>query len=401
MIENRRLAKSGQFVYRLYKASSEDEAFAQVEQISKHYHRSVRIEKWGNVVEKDIISFQNMCDDLAYLDLKLKVGDSFILVKEITSLKLEDDKKIIRSKNHHKILPKSSKWTDEQLKHLWRGLPDIVAKIVNKTVDEVEKERKNYIKNNPGFEYPKECKPPRKNAKVVVEKKPWAQSELDVLWDFAPKQMSLLLKRTVFEIADKRREVCLQNPNFIIPASAKFNKLDLPNKYEEVTKFSEKLLQNVEIQNSDLQNEKNGGRIPGFWSDPKNIHILWNNDVDEICKLLDKTPKAVYQQRLVFLSKNPGFVIPKASGFVLKKQTGYDFSYEGEEIKKEQPTVTVTPHTQEERRVEPIPQVIETQQQSQTTQPQEVNTIQNIANLLNQLSVKPKKITVGDITLEF
>lgn len=422
MIENRKLGKEGNFTYRLYKASNDDEAFSQVEIFKNHYKNSVHIERWGNITEKDIKDFANIADDVTYLDLNLKVNDKFILVKEKTTLRMEDDKRIIKSKKLHKVLPKSKSWTEEQLRHLWRGLPDIVAKIVNKTSEEVEKERKRYIKDNPGFEYPKDCKKPRKNAKVIVEKKPWAQWELDILWNHPPKQTSLLLKaagsvRTVYEIADKRKEFCLSKPDFIIPSCANFSKGDLPNRVEEVTQFSEiqnKEMQKVEIQKAEVRIEeepsieiRNAVRQPGFW-DEKNTHILWNNPTEEVCRLLNKTPQAVYQQRIISLGKNPGFIIPKISGFVIKKKnTKYVFTYEGEEKieKKEvaQTPVAITTQIQKERESEPQPLSAgeSKQQQSQTnTQTVEAN-IQNIAGLLNQLEVKPKKITVGNITLEF
>jgi hypothetical protein len=404
MIENRRLQRSGQFTYRLYKPSSDEEALVLVDTFQKHYQRSIVIESCGKVTDKHLHDFANMCDDLAYEQLRFKPEDRYILTKEITHLKLEDDKRITNSKKFHKKLPASVTWSEEHQKHLWRGTPDVVAKIVNKSSDEVEKERQRYIQNNPGFEYPKECRKPRKNAKVEVKKVPWIPREIEVLWDFPTKETAMLLKRSIYEITEKRKERCLQNPDFIIPLSAKFSKGDLPNPVEVVTKTSQNLeFQNVEKQSVEKQHKGS------FWERHKDV--LWNNSPSEIVEILsnerDLTEKAIYQSRLIFLQKNKGFVIPKASQFKMGSsydRDRYDFTYEQDipaEIKEAQPAIS---QIREERQTEPQesqPIVSEQQQQSQTTQPEETNNFDKIAVFLNNLLVKPKKITVGDITLEF
>lgn len=394
MIEARKLCRSGQFTYRLYKATTDDEAMEQVDLFKKHYQKSVQIEDWGDITNDNLKTFANMCDDLAYQDLDLKLNDKFILVKEITTLKMDDDKKISNNKKFHKKLPLSEQWTDEQSTHLWRGTAAVVAKIVNKKEEQVEKERKRYINNNPGFNYPKECKKPRINAKVVIEKKPWVNSEIDVLWRYPPKQTALLMKRTVFEIAEKRKEICLQNPDFIIPASANFNKGDIPNKEEVIRKLQNVKLQNMEIQNIIEQRQS-------FWE--RNKFILWNNSAEEVQKTFNKTYHAVYQARLKFLERNKGFIIPIKSGFKMKEpydKDKYDFTYE-ENVQHDVIPKNIQRLVAQDIETNKLQTIVTENSQINVQSEEDSSNLDKIAALLNKLVVKPKKITVGDITLEF
>ena len=386
MIEQRKLARFGQFTYRLYKASSVEEALSQVDLINKHYKKSVHIEDWGEVKDKHLTQFANMCDDLAYENLNLKVDDKFILVKEITSLKMDDDRKVVKNNRFHHVLPVSKGWSDKQLANLWIGLPEVVAKVVNKTVEQVEKERKKYIAENPNFVYPPECKRQRKNAKVVIAEKPWNQQELGIIWNYPPKQVSDLIKRTVHEISDKRREICLENPKFIIPISAKFSKVDLSNEVEIVVDDST-FVQNVKIQNVKIQKIKKGS----FWE--RNSNLLWEHSSEEVERILGKSKHAVYQQRLKFLQKNKGFVIPKISSFRIYNYNTdkYQFTYEEENPDKVETLMEEIP----------VGQIVQEKQEKQEKQEEEEDEMGKIALLLNNLAVKPKKITIGNLTLEF
>ncbi len=290
MLENRKLSKAGKYTYRLFKSDSDESTLAQIELFQKHYSRSVSIEDFGEVKEESLKKFENICDDLAYLDLKLKINDKFILVKEITHIKMDDDKKIISNKKYHKRMTNTTKqWNNEQLNHLWNGSAETVAKIVNRTASEVEKERKIYIKNHPGFTYPKECRKIRKGY----------------------------------------------------------------------------------IKN-------------GYWE--KNKNILWGHSSEEVQKLTNKSAGAIYQARMAFLQTHKGFIIPKSSCFEISKahvKDKYQFSYEEiPQIKEEISVLSKIEEKTEEK-------------------PEQITNLDKIVQMLNKLDVKPKKIVLGDITLEF
>lgn len=367
MIATRRLKYEKPQSWRLYKYDSEDELIAHKLELDKHHKKSVNIIGYGNITAKDLSDFEKVQDDYAYKDLNFKIGDLYLYTSELSTLKLEEESKKTKAIRNEMLDPKVTHnkygWSDEQLKLLWNGSKEEVAILVNKKPSSVEKRRIVYLQDNPEFEYPESCRTKRKNAsqkpiKVVTE---WTTTELDIIWSIPGRDLSKLIKRNVIEINNMRREYCLLHPEFVIPIKAKFNGHGLPNKVESRRKKIEKVIKET--------------KADYFWTDIEKTD-LWNmNTKFFIEKYPKRTYHAVYMARKSYLENNPNFIIPQSAGFKVPKGLPNKCEVKVNSAKTVSKSETKT----------------------------DVNSMDNIAILVNGLKDKPRKLTITSdgIELEF
>ena len=198
MVNKRKLVQNGKDSWYVYKADNDDEITNLVLELKENHPKSVTVFNYGNIVDEDLNKFETMRDDNAYHQLELKIGDNYLLTKEITYLRMDEEKKIVKLLNLKKIKSKKVK-----------------------------------------------REPTKKELPFYGD---WSQNELDLLWERPGRDIRNETKRTMVSIHEKRVEYCKNNPNFVIPLKAKFKKYELPNKVET--------LRNKKVQTTKIQTEK-------------------------------------------------------------------------------------------------------------------------------------------------
>ena len=424
MIQSRTIRRQSGDAYRVWKFNTEDEMKGQLLDISTFFKQSTRILESGTVTSSSLELIKNYADDLAYQDLKLSCGDLFLFTKENLSVKtIEASKKekakfnnngTPRSINNKELIrsPKKHGWTLEQEGYLWAGTAEEVAKIVRKRPNAVYIKRSKYMASHPNFIVPDKCKSSRKRSDVVINKpnektaennfKWWTKTEVDMLWEDSGHNLVEILGRTYGSIYQKRLEFLKNNKDFVIPIAASFKLPEgLDNKTEELSpafsnpvKFIDAVVENEEVD--DMR-----------WS-KEELSKIWLGSLEEVAKMLEgkRTEAAIAFQRAKHRKENPEFVIPDAA----KKRKAYtkrqnrDLKNEGavlEETKLQPEKIQVV--KQPEIRNEEVQQIPQSSspRESKAQVPATIGSMSDIADLLNRLKVKPKRIKVNGIELEF
>ena len=173
----------------------------------------------------------------------------------------------------------------------------------------------------------------------------------------------------------------MNNPAFEIPLTAKYLKpADLKNEVER------------------LRKPKIEEDMPNLVFKPEDILILWNDNASNIGNLMK--PKRTYSEiniaRHDYCAENPEFEIPLIARFTPSKHLLNKVEVKVRKVVqkagKELPTVEVA----EESKFIPnkLAKAVPPKKQTEMS-------MSDIADFFNQLTVKPKKMTVQGIELEF
>jgi hypothetical protein len=365
--------------WRIYKFFNNEEYNTFLHDTEKYYKASTTILSSGLFRTSDMNFLKSLADDLAYQDLDLTSFDLFIITKENISLKIADEEKkqrlIKRASTQIDKVSKST-WTPEELGFIWTDTVENVAKRLNKTKGSVKLQRNIFLSENAGFIIPEVAKnKSSKKEKVEKVKKEvksneWTAEETALLWSKPAMILSQEIRKNIREIAKKRVEWCMTNPNFIIPYVAQFSSKGLSNKVERKK------------------------RING-WTEEQEC-LLWEDTIENLSDILGKSKQSVYMKRQKFLQRNPKFTIPDCAKTV--KNTIKSIEHPIQEIKKAN---NVLAPTLFDKAIDKATSVERKKRPYNKKQKKENTSMKEVADFLNQLSKMPKKIKMNGIELEF
>lgn len=347
--------------HRIYKYNTLEELKQEMSLYEKHYKPSVEIQSHGRIDDGTLAILRNLDNENVVNDLGLKFNDFFLLTRENISIKIADEerlqKRILRKKASTLNITKKTSLEDKG-QILWSGDAKEVAEKLGKTRNAIYNDRSKYLELNPGFIPPIVPKKSKKTRKYVRRK--FSEDEMKLFWNNSATNLAPILKLSSKRINEIRRNYCQNNPDFIIPETAKFKfKVKNPNK-------------------------------PNFHYSNEDINILWSADCKTVSELLKRSENAITQARRKYCVKYPDFIVPAVAKYSIPNSL----------FNKAEVVTETVPHV--------IAQSVITEAIANTESPLEtkstsINTenIGDIATFLNSLKVKPKKIKIGDMELEF
>jgi hypothetical protein len=360
--------------WRIYKFSNNEEYNTFLHDTEKYFKASTTILSSGVFRTSDMNFLKSLADDLAYQDLNLTSSDLFIITKENISLKISDEerkKRLIKRASTQIEKVSKSTWTPEELGFIWSDTVENVAKQLNKTESSINLQRKIFLSENAGFIIPEVAKKQRpkkekvEKAEKEVKNNEWTDDQLALLWSKPAMMLAQEIGKNYREIGRRRVEWCLANPKFIIPNVSQFNSKGLPNKVERK-------------------------RRSDGWSEEQE-NLIWEDTIENLVSVLNKSYGSIYGKRQDFLGKNPGFIIPECAKTVKKK----NISHPIEKIKSDAPTLfdkAIEKATEVKKKRSYNKKLKETSFQ---------NNMKDVAEFLKQLPSMPKKIKMNGIELEF
>jgi hypothetical protein len=373
--------------YKVYKFSTAEEMYNLKADYEKHFRNSVLIQDSGVLLSTSMRYIESLANDLSYKDMRLEPHDFFMITKENVSLKLDDDAKKKRKLNAPALkLTVRDDWTHEESQWLWLGTKEEVAEQLKKSVINVSKQRALYLGANPGFIPPADTITIRKNAKA---EKPdtsiWIKEHEDLLWLHPGVRVRELTKHNLLEISNKRYEYCINNPDFEIPLTSSYLKpADLKNKVER------------------LHKPKIEKEMPNLVFTPEDMLILWSDNATNVGNLMK--PKRTYSEihiaRHEYCIANPDFEIPLIARFSPSKHILNKVEvHVRKNAKKEEDTKVLPKVDTVVADATDVPDKL--MKSTKKSSKQKEMSMSDIAKFFNQLTVKPKKMTVQGIELEF
>jgi len=363
--------------YKVYKFNNAEEMDALKADYQKHFRNSVLIQESGSLMTTTMRYIEALASDMSYKDLNLSPHDIFMITKENVSEKLSDENKKNKKLNAPAMkLTVRDDWNHEESQWLWLGTKEEVAEQLKKSVINVSKQRALYLGSHPDFVPPADTITIRKNAKVEKpDTSVWTKAHEDLLWAHPGVRVKELTKHNLVDISNKRYNYCVANPTFEIPLTAKYLKpADLKNEVERLSK------------------PKIEKEMPNLVFTPEEILILWDDNASNIGNLMK--PKRTFSEiniaRHDFCKENPNFEIPLIARFTPSKNLLNKVEVKVRKIAERKPTAKPTPV-----------EVGETKLAKAPPKKQPDMSMSEIAAFFNQLAVKPKKMTVQGIELEF
>ena len=308
--------------FRVYKFKTQEEMLEAKDLFEEFFKKSVSILSSGKFADGNLKHIESLADDYAYMDLKLKLGDPFMITEENelktsheermhrrlkSGVQTTNPKKITKSKiTKGKLTPvtkpisfeKKHGWSGEQLGYLWEGTADEVAAKVCKSAASVYSERKKYLTAHPTFVIPDKCKAKKKVEKVEIV---WTTQEISLLWSNSARDLKDNFNRSYREIHNLRHAYCVENPTFIIPLVAEFK--------------SDGLLNPVEPKPEKVKKSKEAN----FWTDDE-LCVLWDDAALLVASIVGKSYQSVYHRRIQWCIENPSFIIPLKAHFKPPKE---------------------------------------------------------------------------------
>lgn len=375
LMQHRTIKTETGLKWRVYKFSNDDEFNTFFHDTEKYFKSSIKILSSGSFRPAEMSFIKSLADDLAYQDLNLAVSDLFVITKENVSLKIADEERKEKLIRRASITPtekvSKSTWTQEELGNIWSDTVENIAKLFNKSLGSVNTQRKIFLSENPGFIIPEVAKNQRKKklekSSKEVKDNDWSSEQLSLLWSKPAMTLAQEIGKNFREIGKKRVEWCLNNPNFIIPHVSQFNSKGLPNK--------------VEIK-----------RRTYGWTEEQE-KLIWEDSIENLVSVLDKSYTSIFSKRQDFLNKNPGFIIPECSKTIKKSKA---ITHPIQEIKAV--TEIIHPTIFDEKLTEVKKKRPYIRKLKETTVN---NSMKDVADFLKQLPAMPKKIKMNGIELEF
>lgn len=364
--------------WRVYKFENDDEFNTFLHDTEKYFKASTKILSSGSFRPTEMSFIKSLADDLAYQDLNLTVSDLFVITKENVSLKISDEErkqKLIRraSTTPTEKVSKST-WTPEELGLIWTDTVENIAKRFNKSLGSVNTQRKIFLSENPDFIIPEVAKKqrPKKEKAAKEVKNDWSAEQLALLWSKPAMTLAQEIGKNYREIGRKRVEWCLANPDFLIPHVAQFNSKGLPNKVERK-------------------------RRADGWTEEQE-KLIWEDTIENLVSVLDKSYGSIYAKRQDFLLKNPDFIVPECAKTV-RKTKAKAITHPVVEVTKpvEAPTLF-------DKAIEKATEVKKKRPYNRKPKKEtetENKSFSDVANFLKQLPAMPKKIKMNGIELEF
>jgi hypothetical protein len=362
--------------WRIYKFSNNEEYNTFLHDTEKYFKASTTILSSGAFRTSDMNFLKSLADDLAYQDLNLTSSDLFIITKENISLKISDEERkqrLIKRASAQIEKVNKSIWTPEELGFIWSDTVENIAKQLNKTESSINLQRKIFLSENTGFIIPEVAKKqrPKKEKVEKAEKAPkvknneWTANQLALLWSKPAMMLAQEIGKNYREIVRRRVEWCLSDPKFIIPNVSQFNSKGLPNKVERKR------------------------RSDGWTEEQENL--IWEDTIENLVSVLNRTYGSIYGKRQDFLEKNPGFIIPECAKTIRKK----NISHPIEKIKSDTPTLF-------DKAIEKATEVKKKRSYNKMSKETSIqDNMKNVAEFLKQLPSMPKKIKINGIELEF
>lgn len=414
MTKLRTIRKQGVSYHKIYKFESQEEMNSMLAEFAKYYKQGVRVLFDGKFTFRDFEFIESTADDMAWKDLNLEIDDFFIITKENLSVRSIEDERRDKQKRlasvdpafarkrsgvikaTKKVVANTTRWTNEQLGFLWSGTKEEVGKLVGKKPEYVYARRAIYLRNNPNFIVPESCKTQRtkeiikqiKNMKT--NKRNWTKEELALIWTAPINELVKKLPgRSYHAIYMVRLKHYQLNPNFVAPpeANAKEPKIYLPKVLAENVPV-------VEASNTVMHVEDKRKKCVRWTSEE--VDMLWKGNCQEVFDMLGgcRTHDAIAFKRYEYINNHPDFVVPDNSGYfkkAAKKDTKAIAQQIIDNLPKKQQTVS--------KSTSPSPKLVK----NVTNEVKDIvnKEMNDLAQLLNSLAVKPKKITVNGIQLEF